>query len=351
MLDRTQYIGSHDIACIMPDGMGGFLLPESAYGTAFTVYAHKIGIGNEFKPTLTTDLGLADEATILAHWWKQQDHYTAKMEREFAGKTYLGDRYELVSGLWWDVQYERLYDDPYFGGHIKGLKEPLPASVPMVGEVREQIDTDPCGDPIHECSIHIRSKTHPHAGCSPDALVYDNQEKRFVAVVDAKRANRWGWEKYEPFAAGGVPDNLKMQGDYLCAVSGLPVCHFAVLQAAHDTIHEFTHTPHEKHKQLLDVAEDFWAKYVETKTPPPSDGTPYKEFKPIADRMSEPEGEREATAEELDIRAQLDALQAEERECKQKIDALKVKARESLGDTKRAKGAFKVAKNGNLLMD
>jgi hypothetical protein len=320
MLDRSTYIGSHDIAAILPDGKGGFKLYETAYTTAYEVWAAKRGVGVPFKKTFATERGLALEPVILAEWWKTQ-------------KIYDRERYHLCAYSYYPFVEE------YEG---RGLK----AANTMDGE------HSPEGDDQGTYGIHLRSKTHPHCGASPDALVYDTQEHCFVAGVDAKSANVRGFEKYETRSEMGVPQNLMIQGYYFMAVSGLPVWHFAVLEMAWDTIHEFTLERADGCERYLTIAEHFWKTYIETGKEPPSTGTKFAAFKKIHENMHGiGDGEVEATEKDRELLAKILAEEAEIKARKAVADEAKKELLSSMGEAGAITGICKKDKRGALRLD
>lgn len=312
MLDRSTYIGSHDIAAIIPDGKGGYRQYETAYTTPYKVWAAKRGVGVPFKKTFTTERGLALEPVILEWWWKKQ-------------KLYDRERYKLC--IAW--------------GQVSERAEALESCGVHMGDTSGKY-----------CGIHLRSKSHPHCGASPDALVYDTQEKCFVAGVDAKSVNAKGWEKYESRSEMGVPQNLMIQGYYFMAVSGLPVWHFAVLEMAWDEIHEFTLERTETCTNLLTCAEHFWETYIATGKEPPTAGTKYTDFAKIhRNRHGMGDGEADPTAEDWALREAILAEEAERKASEERIEALKIELRGRMGEAGAIKGVCKLNKRGAMLLD
>lgn len=328
-LDRTQYIGSHDIAAIMPDGDGGFMLDVSPYSTPFTVWAHKRGIGKPFEENLSTKSGLALEPVCLEVWWATQKHFCR-------------DRYEIVTST--------TADGADGGEQIEEIDyRAAPECVVAFNGERGQYYgyTD-----WYHFGIHLRSKSHPRAGCSPDALIWDTVDKRFVAGVDAKSCNNYGWEKYEPYAKAGIPANLKIQGDYMCAISGLDTWYFPVLHKGCDTIHEFTHTASPDADGLLDAAQDFWDTYVATGKQPTTAGTKYSDYAHSHVQMHGiGDGEMDADEGSMRNRARYERAHRLEKKAKAIKDAIKTEERAKMGKRRRIVNAFKIDNGGSFGLD
>jgi predicted phage-related endonuclease len=171
--------------------------------------------------------------------------------------------------------------------------------------------------------------TRPRIFGTPDRMVELNG---ITFGMDAKtRRRRNGWGKTR---STDVPLDVEVQMRTYMEIFDAPYWDIATLFSLDDFRVYRLERDKELGKQILDVAEDWWQKYVVEETPPPADGTPMcrNVLGKIHPRV-EDEKLRAATVAERDLYERLLKVRSEYKELTEKKTELENQLRQCIGES------------------
>jgi len=171
--------------------------------------------------------------------------------------------------------------------------------------------------------------TRPRIFGTPDRMVELNG---ITFGMDAKtRRRRNGWGKTR---STDVPLDVEVQMRTYMEIFDAPYWDIATLFSLDDFRVYRLERDKELGKQILDVAEDWWQKYVVEETPPPADGTPMcrNVLGKIHPRV-EDEKLRAATVAERDLYERLLKVKNEHKELTEKKTELENQMRQCIGES------------------
>ena len=160
----------------------------------------------------------------------------------------------------WLSPYAVWYDKVYGGEDVDS--EAMDMGRRLEAPIRELL-SDRTGIATRPFPKMLRSKTVPFAHVNLDGLADDD------GIVECKNV---GLRMAAEWEDGAVPDHYALQGQHALAVTGLSVCHFAVLIGGQT----FKHVRAERDDGLIDdmlrIEAEFW-EMVESHCPPEVDGS------------------------------------------------------------------------------
>jgi len=171
--------------------------------------------------------------------------------------------------------------------------------------------------------------TRPRIFGTPDRMVELNG---ITFGMDAKtRRRRNGWGKTR---STDVPLDVEVQMRTYMEIFDAPYWDIATLFSLDDFRVYRLERDKELGEQILDVAEDWWQKYVVEETPPPADGTPMcrNVLGKIHPRV-EDEKLRAATVAERDLYERLLKVRSEYKELTEKKTELENQLRQCIGES------------------
>lgn len=111
----------------------------------------------------------------------------------------------------------------------------------------------------------LRSRAHPFMMANVDRAVMGEEAGLEIKTAGVSQAKKWKGDE--------IPDAYYCQCLHYLAVTGADRWYIAVLIGGNEALYKTVERNEEDIKALIQAEDDFW-KLVETKTPPPVDGSP-----------------------------------------------------------------------------
>ncbi len=115
---------------------------------------------------------------------------------------------------------------------------------------------------------HLVHPKLPYVAGTPDRLIVGEPRLLEIKTADARSAHLWGEE-----GTDGVPASYLCQVAYYLALTNLEAADVAVLIGGNDFRVFHVERDRALEDRLLELARDFWTKYVVPKVPPPIDAS------------------------------------------------------------------------------
>jgi putative phage-type endonuclease len=190
------------------------------------------------------------------------------------------------------------------------------------------------GARLERCAT-IRHPESPIALATPDRIATLGSERRILEIKTANLRTLADWG--EP-GTDEVPQAYLLQVQWELACSGLMSADLAVLIAGDDFRIYHLKRDFELEQMLLERAESFWRKHVETRTPPELDGSE-SAASWLASRFPKDNGAIiPATPEAEQWVREYRAAAAEAQVAARRRDAAKNRLKEVMGEAKRLQG-------------
>ncbi len=190
-----------------------------------------------------------------------------------------------------------------------------------------------------ELATTMRHPTLTRIVATPDGIVYERDEREPSRVLEVKCPD---WRLAQDWGEAGtdqVPDYYVPQAIWEMAVTGTQLCDFAAL--IDGGLRIFTvRWDRALFEALAEQAHAFWRAYVETKTPPPPDGSPsYDDY--LATRFPRSMGVLLHSTDEIDtVMAELQAAEGELTAAEHRAEAAKQRIKDYIGDADGVEGRY-----------